>query len=123
MLSAGYSPTVARQGTIRVAGEGRKVPPADHPVVSGYLRDFQSQAVKRTSITLDTIVQRLDGLYHQALVNEQIDQARLATMDLAKVLGLVVERKQLTVKRIEEMSEAELMQVIGEPVDVGSELH
>ena len=115
MIEAGWSETTADRERVKwtdLAGEMHECQVHEHPVVAEFLEDMHTETRRRSRITLDTIVERLDLVYKQAMHVEDLKTARGATVDLAKVLGLVVERRHLTVKPISQMSESELIQLI-----------
>ena len=111
-LSAGYATKTAEQERIRHGG--RKVSPYDHPAVRAELSAIQTAAAESAKVTLQGELARLNKLYFDAPAANQLSVARQCCMDGLKAAGLLIDRKAIGIKRIEDMSEAELAALIGE---------
>ena len=112
MLAAGYAPETARQG--RVQHNGRRVSPNNHPVVAARLAHLRLDARERTTVTIGDIVAKLEEAFEFAKANRNPSAMVSAAIGQARVLGLAVERKQHSVKRIDDMNETELVELLGE---------
>ena len=112
MLAAGYAPETARQG--RVQHNGRRVSANNHPVVAARLAHLRLDARERTTVTIGDIVAKLEEAFEFAKANRNPSAMVSAAIGQARVLGLAVERKQHSVKRIDDMNETELVELLGE---------
>ncbi len=74
---------------------------------------LQGEAAERNAVTVDDIVRQLDEA--RALARERGNAAAMvsATMGKAKVLGLIVDKQVIGLKRIEDMNEHELRALLG----------
>jgi hypothetical protein len=99
---AGYNGT--KQGANRLALK-------EH--IRGRMRYLKEQAAERTIVTVADIAVQLDDDREFARVNKSASAAVQATMGKAKVLGLIVDRHVLGLKRIEDMTEQELRALLG----------
>ena len=118
MREAGYKVATPESARIRYAGEDGKhhhVPPAEHPVVAEMLAEMQAEVRRQVPVTVGDIVERLEEAYTAAKEKEQPASMVAAAMSMAKVLGLIVDRKQHSfAKPIEQMTEEECVAVLGE---------
>ena len=118
MRKAGYKVATPESARIRYLGEDGKrhhVPPAEHPVVAEFLAELQAEVRRQVPVTVGDIVDRLEEAYLLAKDKEQPATMATAAVSMAKVLGLIVDRKQLSlVKPIEQMTEEECVAVLGE---------
>ena len=116
MLAAGYSQKTANFGKIKF--EGNNVPVMEHPEVRDRVNAIREEARQRASIKTSHIAAMLKKTWEGAMYKEQFGAAATAAMNLAKVLGLVVTKQQHEIKPIEQMTEAELLRLLGEaPAD------
>ena len=107
MVAAGYTEKSARSGLIR---HGRKlVSPWDHPEVAAQVAEIREGARRRAVVTTADIARQLDEDREFAYREKKPSAAIQATMGKAKVLGLIVDKMDLTMKPIEEMTEDELV--------------
>ena len=118
MLAAGYQKRTARAGRIR--HEGESVSPMDHPDVRDRVTSIREEARKRASVKTADIADMLKKTWEGAMADQQFGAASSAAMNLAKVLGLVVTKQQHEIKPIEQMTEAELLRLLGESPAEGS---
>ena len=74
---------------------------------------LQGEAAERNAVTVDDIVRQLDEA--RDLARERGNAAAMvsATMGKAKVLGLIVDKQVIGLKRIEDMNEHELRALLG----------
>ncbi len=74
---------------------------------------LQGAAAERNAVTVDDIVRQLDEA--RDLARERGNAAAMvsATMGKAKVLGLIVDKQVIGIKRIEDMNEHELRALLG----------
>ena len=112
MLAAGYAPETARQG--RVRHNGRLVSPNNHPVVMDRLANLRAEANREAVVTIHTIVARLDRAYDLAEKKRNPSAMIQAAMGMAKVLGLIVDRKHHVMKPIDQWTEEECRALLGE---------
>ena len=134
MLAAGYSKTFSGNRQIwmtETGGARSKVSPHKHPEVTRFMSQIRAEALRtapervretqRMAVaTLHEIGGRLDEVYGLALVKGDLGTARQSAMDLAKLYGLIVDRKQIGIKPIDQMTEAELLALVGE--ELGTEV-
>ena len=112
MLAVGYAPESARQG--RVQHNGRLVSPNNHPDVAARLDELRAATRERSVITIGDIVAKLEEAFEFAKANRNPSAMVSAAMGQARALGLIVARNQSSMKRIDDMSEAELVALLGE---------
>ena len=112
MLAAGYAPETARQG--RVRHNGRLVSPNNNPVVMDRLANLRAEANREAVVTIHTIVARLDQAYDLAEKKRNPSAMIQAAMGMAKVLGLIVDRKHHVMKPIDQWTEEECRALLGE---------
>ena len=106
MVAAGYTEKSAKAGLIR---HGRKlISPWDHPEVAAQVAEIREGARERAQITTADIVQRLEDARTGAMEDRKYSAAVSATMGMAKVLGLIADKVDMTMKPISEMTEDEL---------------
>lgn len=76
----------------------------------------QIMAVMQQScqVDIDMLVRELEQARQLALSEHEASAAIAATMGKAKLHGLMVDRKEISMKRPEDMTEAELRQVLGD---------
>lgn len=65
-------------------------------------------------VDIDLLVRELEQARQLALQEHEASAAIAATMGKAKLHGLMVDRKEISMKRPEDMTEAELRQVLGD---------
>ena len=107
MLDAGYSEKSAKVGMIR-HGKGNWVAPMDHPEIGPRVEAIREGARRQASVTTADIARQLDEDREFAYKEKKPSAAIQATMGKAKVLGLIVDKMDLTMKPIKEMTEDEL---------------
>ncbi len=93
------------------------------PEVKARIAEILSVAAERTVTTVDDIARQLDEDRKVAKKNSQASAMVQATMGKAKVLGLIVDKHLVGMKRVEDMNEHELralLGVVGEPSASGS---
>ena len=112
MRAAGYTDAAAKRGQVR--HKGSLIPIEHHPIVAEALRGVQAVARKRAGITRAELASRLDSIYQEARATGELGHARRAVMDIARLLGLIVEKRANVVKRLEDMTDDELRYVMGE---------
>ena len=78
---------------------------------------LQGLAAERTVTTIEDITRQLDVDHALAVANKQASAAVSATMGKAKVLGLIINRHLVGMKRLEDMNEDELRFVLGKSKD------
>ena len=115
MLAAGYSAKTAAQGRIK-HGE-RSVSPHKHPDVAARMDEIQAAAREDARPTVDDIVAKLERSFCGAVADRKWSAATQAAMGQARVLGLLVDRKQIAMKSIDEMTEAELVALVGDEAE------
>lgn len=92
MLASRYAPETARQG--RVQRHGRLVSPNNHPDVAARLTELRAVARERTTVTIGDIIAKLEDAFGFAKANRDPSAMVSAAMGQARVLGLIVERRQ-----------------------------
>lgn len=112
MLSAGYAPKTARTGQIK--HNGKLVAPLDHPGVAAIVDSMMAEARRSTQTTVHDLVAELSDAHAIAKTNESPTAMVAATMGKAKLLGLIVDKKQHSLKRLADMTDEELAFVTGE---------
>ena len=125
LLSAGYAEGTARGKQLRwtgPAGERMKGPPSEHPVVAQHLKDIQAKAQRGAVVTIHSVIADLQAAYQEALTLGKPSAMVSAAMGQAKVLGLIVERRHHTIKRVDELTESEILAMLGETDAAGPTL-
>ena len=92
---------------------GRLVSPNNHPVVAARLAELRGEARREAVVTIHTIVARLDRAYDLAEGERNPSAMVQAAMGMAKVLGLIVDRKHHIMKPIEQWTEEECLALLG----------
>lgn len=87
-LKAGYSPS-SRESLDPAASKLTR-----HDKVQRRIRELQKQMAARNRITVDSLVEELDEAKALALKVDQPSAAITATMSKAKLVGLLVERRE-----------------------------
>jgi phage terminase small subunit len=92
-----------------------------HPEVAPRIKAAQAEAVKRNEVTVDSLVAELDEFRVISKEDRNPAAGVSAVMGKGKLLGLIVDRKDITVhSQISAMTDAELETFIDE-VDVDSD--
>ena len=79
-----------------------------------------SRAIQSTGITKAWVMQALRDNYHRAIDTDQIPAANQAVHLLGKELGMFVDRKDFTMRSIEDLPDSVLEQIIAQADDVES---
>ena len=82
--------------------------------VSEIYNQYMSLMQQSCQVDVDMLVRELEQARQIALTEREASAAVAATMAKAKLHGLMVDRKEISMKRPEDMTEAELRQVLGE---------
>ena len=128
MRDAGYSPSMVghRQITyVDEKGVKHKVSPHKHPEIQRLVKQYQDAAIRempepdaelrrKTVSGIQDIVSDLELAFVLAKKLLNPNAMIQATMGKAKVLGLIVERREHSVKPLGQMNETELRMLIGE---------
>lgn len=91
--------------------------------IKARVEELQHKAAERAVTTVEDIARQLDDDRGVARKNKQGSAMVSATMGKAKVLGLIVDKHLVGVKRVEDMNEHELralLGVVGKPDGGGS---
>ena len=112
MLVAGFAAETARQG--RIQYNRRLVSPNNHPSVAARLDELRALARERSILTIGDIAEKFEEAFDTARANRNPSAMVAAAMGMAKVLGLIVERRHRGIKPIERMNEQELFALLGE---------
>ena len=92
---------------------GRLVSPNNHPEVPARLAELREDVRKRSVVTAGDIVAKLEEAFKFAEADRKPSAMVSAAMGQAKVLGVIAPRKQLGIKPLYQMSEEELMMLLG----------
>lgn len=84
------------------------------PEVQARHAELQERAAEKAVVTVQDIARQLDEDRDFCREHIQGGAAVSATMGKAKVLGLIIDKKVLSMKRVEDMTEAELLALLGE---------
>ena len=101
--AAGYKPHDGNAATLR--GNKR---------VKARIAELQERGAKAVEKTVADICRMLDEDRALAHKIEAAGAAVSASMGQAKVLGLIVEKREHTIKRVEDMTESEIDEMLGE---------
>ena len=130
MLAVGYGRSTAKRGTLKV--EGRLVSPREHPVVVQRLAELRetdqapvptvvvepmARAVysKRDGVAdLLRITRKLETLGDQNEDAKALSAAGQTIERIAKLEGWIIDKKAIMTKRLDDMSDEELLAFIGE---------
>lgn len=85
-----------------------------NPDVAARVQWLKEQAAIRTGNTIEDITDQLDEAYKLAFGKLNPSAMVAASMGKAKLLGLIIERHQHSLKPISEMNEQELRQLLGQ---------
>lgn len=118
MLAAGYSEGAAKGKQIRWTdekGQKHKGSPTEHPIVAAHIAEMQAEARKNTVVTIDNVVGKLEEAFTLAKMALNPSAMVSAAMGQAKVLGLIVERKEHDFKKpLSQWSEQEVRAALDE---------
>lgn len=103
-IRAGYSPRSAEVTGSRLLSNDK---------VAAQIKRMQAKAAERAIVTVQDIADQLDDDRKFARENKSSSAAVQATMGKAKVLGLIIDKHVVGMKRIEDMNENELRAVLG----------
>ena len=130
MRTVGYSDSMARRGQLKV--NGRLIPPKEHPVVAQRLAELRAtdhapvptvvvepmaRAVysKRDGVAdLLRITRKLETLGDQNEDAKALSAAGQTIERIAKLEGWIIDKKAIMTKRLDDMSDEELLAFIGE---------
>lgn len=121
MLIAGYAPKTAKAG--RIIHNKKLVPPRDHPEVAAEIDTLLAAARKGSATTVHDLADKLEKAYDVAEKNGSASGMVAAAMGLGKLLGLVIDRKQLSLKRLADMTPEELDFVMGKDDEPRDHVH
>lgn len=93
------------QPTINTAPKSPAYDPLDDPALI---------AQQSPDVSIDLLVRKLELARKLAMKNEEPAAATAAIMAMAKLHGLLVDKRETTFKRIEDMTESELRQMLGD---------
>ena len=82
----------------------------DHPSVALKVKELKSGHIKRHELTIDDLVKQLEEARQVALAleNPQCSAAISATMGTAKLLGLVVDKTDIKLTNVKELTNEQL---------------
>ena len=102
-IEAGYSPKNAGRAGIMMSGK-------NHPKIQARIEELQKRAANRVSLTLSSHLVDLKEIRDQALQNGSYSSAVAAEVARGKAAGLYVNKSELTINRIEQMSKEEVIE-------------
>ena len=102
-IDAGYSPKNAGRAGIMMSGK-------NHPKIQARIEELQKRAANRVSLTLSSHLTDLKDIRDQALQNGSYSSAVAAEVARGKAAGLYVNKSELTINRIEQMSKEEVIE-------------
>lgn len=95
MREVGYAEKTARGGRIK---HGKNlVSPWDHPEIAERVKEIRAVASERSVITIDSVTDMMLEAYEGAKEEGNWGTVIQASMGLAKLRGLIVDRKSLTI--------------------------
>ena len=90
----------------------------EHPAIIRRVSYLYNQRVAlmqhSCKVDVDLLIRELEQARQIAITEREASAAIAATMGKAKLHGLLVDRKEISLKRPEDMTEAELRQVLGD---------
>ena len=137
MEAAGYAKGIKRLVYTDENGVTKRLSPNKHPTVQEHVRKIQAEAVRsipereaererretermrKVVVTIHDIVAKLETVFHGAVEDRAWAAASNAAMGQAKVLGLIVERREHSIKPVSQWTEAECLAALGEAPDDG----
>lgn len=117
MLDAGYAPGAAKGRVIRYTdenGERQKEAPHKHPQVAAYIKQLKAEGRRHTGVTIYSLTEKLMAVYDGATEDRQWGPAQQAVMGIAKLNGLIVDRKQHEFPPIDQWTEEQCLAALGE---------
>tara|TARA_R110002051_G_scaffold319366_1_gene403313 strand:+ start:70 stop:543 length:474 start_codon:yes stop_codon:yes gene_type:complete len=102
-IEAGYSEKNAGRAAIMMSGK-------NHPKIQARIEELQKRAANRVSLTLSSHLVDLKEIRDQALQNGSYSSAVAAEVARGKAAGLYVNKSELTINRIEQMSKEEVIE-------------
>jgi phage terminase small subunit len=102
-IDAGYSPKNAGRAGIMMSGK-------NHPKIQARINELQKRAANRVSLTLSSHLTDLKDIRDQALQNGSYSSAVAAEVARGKAAGLYVNKSELTINKIEQMSKEEVIE-------------
>ena len=102
-IEAGYSPKNAGRAGIMMSGK-------NHPKIQARINELQKRAANRVSLTLSSHLTDLKDIRDQALQNGSYSSAVAAEVARGKAAGLYVNKSELTINKIEQMSKEEVIE-------------
>lgn len=106
MLAAGYSPKTAGAG--QISYKGRHVNPWNHPEVAARVAEIREIANQRAVVTVEDLVDELNRAYEKADQLDKPSSMIAATNSKAKLLGLAVDKVDVNMKNINDMTRSEI---------------
>lgn len=117
-LAKGMTQVAAAVAAGYAANDATAARRANSPSVRARVAELQGRAAEKAVLTKTAIIERLFRLADKAEAAGQISAANRAVELLGKEIGMFVDRRLLGIRRIEDMTEEELLEFLGgEPDD------
>lgn len=88
-----------------------------NPLIRNHIIDLMTRERERSAVSMQSHLTELSRLRDEAADSGQISSAISAEISRGKVAGLYVEKKEVTVNKIESMSDEELISKLQELID------
>ncbi len=102
-IDAGYSPKNAGRAGIMMSGK-------NHPKIQARIEELQKRGADRASVSLATHLTDLKDIRDQALQNGSYSSAVSAEVARGKAAGLYVNKSELVINQVEQMSKQEVIE-------------
>lgn len=88
-----------------------------NPLISNHIIDLMRKEAERQNVSMQSHLTELSRLRDEAIDSGQISSAISAEISRGKAAGLYVEKKEVTVNKVESMSDEELKSKLQELLD------
>ena len=102
-MDAGYSPKNAARAGVMLSGR-------NHPRIQARINELQKRAANRVTLTLASHLTDLKDIRDRALQNGSYSSAVAAEVARGKAAGLYINKSELTINKIEQMSKREVIE-------------
>ena len=91
-----------------------------NPLISNYIIDLMRKEAERQNVSMESHLTELSRLRDEAIDSGQISSAISAEISRGKAAGLYIDKKEVTVNKVESMSDEELKSKLQELLDGGN---
>jgi hypothetical protein len=91
-----------------------------NPLISNHIIDLLKKEIERQNVSMESHLTELSRLRDEAVDSGQISSAISAEISRGKAAGLYIEKKEVTVNKVETMSDEELRSKLQDLLDGGN---